>query len=73
MPRDRLVLVEDKGGHEIETDAGVFDANPVFRVPIEDAYIGGSSDPRNGIMMKMFNLVNIGERAGSGVPNMVED
>ena len=24
-------------------------------------------------MMKMFNLVNIGERAGSGIPNMVED
>ena len=44
-----------------------------FRIPIEEAYVGGKSDPRNGTMMKMFNLVNIGERAGSGIPNMVED
>ena len=31
---------------------------------------GGISDPRNKILMKMFNLINIGERAGSGVPNI---
>ncbi len=32
--------------------------------------IGGESDPRNKALMKMFNLINIGERAGSGVPNI---
>ena len=32
--------------------------------------IGGESDPRNKTLMKMFNLVNIGERSGSGVPNI---
>ncbi|HOO28027.1 MAG TPA: ATP-binding protein, partial [Lachnospiraceae bacterium] len=31
---------------------------------------GGVSDPRNKTLMKMFNLINIGERAGSGVPNI---
>ena len=31
---------------------------------------GGESDPRNKTLMKMFNLVNIGERSGSGVPNI---
>ncbi len=31
---------------------------------------GGVSDPRNRALMKMFNLINIGERAGSGVPNI---
>ena len=31
---------------------------------------GGESDPRNKSLMKMFNLINIGERAGSGVPNI---
>lgn len=31
---------------------------------------GGESDPRNKTLMKMFNLINIGERAGSGVPNI---
>ena len=32
--------------------------------------MGGFSDPRNKALMKMFNLINIGERAGSGVPNI---
>ena len=31
---------------------------------------GGESGPRNKSLMKMFNLINIGERAGSGVPNI---
>ena len=31
---------------------------------------GGIYDPRNKVLMKMFNLINIGERAGSGVPNI---
>ncbi len=30
----------------------------------------GISDPRNKSLMKMFNLINIGERAGSGVPDI---
>ena len=29
---------------------------------------GGESDPRNKSLMKMFNMINIGERSGSGVP-----
>lgn len=29
---------------------------------------GGESEPRNKGLMKMFNLINIGERAESGVP-----
>lgn len=32
--------------------------------------LGGESDPRNKALMKMFNLINIGERARSGVPNI---
>ena len=32
--------------------------------------LGGESEPRNKALMKMFNLINIGERAGSGVPNI---
>lgn len=32
--------------------------------------VGGESDPRNKSLMKMFNLINIGERAGSGVSNI---
>lgn len=32
---------------------------------------GGVSDPRNRGLMKMFNLIDIGERAGSGIPMIV--
>ncbi len=32
---------------------------------------GGVSDPRNRGLMKMFNLVDIGERAGSGIPKIM--
>ncbi len=31
---------------------------------------GGISDPRNKALMKMFNLIGIGERAGSGAPDI---
>lgn len=32
---------------------------------------GGVSKPRNTTIMKMLNLIKIGERAGSGVPNIL--
>lgn len=41
-----------------------------FRIDIDTAKSGGVSDPRNGTMLKMFNLIDIGERAGSGIPNI---
>lgn len=31
---------------------------------------GGISEPRNKTIMKMFNLIKVGERAGSGVPDI---
>lgn len=43
-----------------------------FRIDIEAAYIGGNSDPRNETMMKIFSLINVGERAGGGIPDMVK-
>ena len=33
---------------------------------------GGISDPRNKNLMKMFNLLGIGERAGSGIPDIYQ-
>lgn len=41
-----------------------------FRIEIDAAKSGGVSDPRNGTMLKMFNMIDIGERAGSGIPNI---
>ena len=46
-------------------------ANPGYiRTGKKQMRLGGESDPRNKALMKMFNLINIGERAGSGVPNI---
>lgn len=41
-----------------------------FRISIDAAIGGGISDPRNVTILKMFNLIDIGERAGSGIPNI---
>jgi len=58
-----LVIIKSFGKLEV--------ANPgCFRIDIREAVSGGASDPRNATLMKMFNLVNIGERAGSGIPNI---
>ncbi len=45
--------------------------NPGYIRPGKDQMLkGGISDPRNKALMKMFNLIGIGERAGSGVPDI---
>jgi predicted HTH transcriptional regulator len=41
-----------------------------MRVSIEEAIYGGKSDPRNQTLVKMFTLLGLVERAGSGVPNI---
>ncbi|QWT17548.1 putative DNA binding domain-containing protein [Collinsella sp. zg1085] len=52
---------------------GLHFSNPGgFRVGLENAYVGGNSDPRIEMMMKMFTLISIGERAGGGIPDMVK-
>lgn len=41
-----------------------------MRIPIEDAFKGGESDPRNPILHQMFSYLGYGERAGSGLFNI---
>ena len=46
-------------------------SNPgTLRISIEEALKGGVSDPRNPNLFKMFFLIGIGERAGSGLENI---
>ena len=46
-------------------------ANPgAFRVNVQEALVGGVSNLRNELLIKMFNLINVGERAGSGLPSI---
>ncbi|MBP5639014.1 MAG: putative DNA binding domain-containing protein [Victivallales bacterium] len=41
-----------------------------IRTGKEQMLKGGISDPRNKTLLKMFNLIGYGERAGSGVPDI---
>lgn len=46
-------------------------ANPgLIRVGKEQMIHGGISEPRNKVLLKMFNQIGIGEHAGSGVPEV---
>ena len=43
--------------------------NPgTLMMDVEQMLRGGESHPRNKTIMKMFNLINVGERSGSGIP-----
>ncbi len=47
--------------------------NPgTLRVPWADACAGNASDPRNPSLQKMFQLIGFGDRAGSGVPRILQ-
>ena len=50
----------------------VFENPGNIRLGKQQMIKGGISDPRNKALMKMFNLIGIGERAGSGVPDLFE-
>ena len=41
-----------------------------IRIGKKQMLLGGISDPRNKNLMKMFNLLGIGERAGGGIPDI---
>ena len=46
-------------------------SNPgILRIDRQAARSGGISDPRNDLLIKMFFLIDIGERVGSGIPGI---
>ena len=60
------------GGVVVERRPNIISVrNPgTFRIPLDKAEAGGTSDPRNPTILKMFNLIGFGERAGSGISRM---
>ncbi len=40
-------------------------------MPLEKALLGGYSHPRNEGAMNLLHLVKLGERAGTGIPNIL--
>jgi predicted HTH transcriptional regulator len=61
-------------GVVIRKDAtGFVFSNPGrLRIPKQEAIDGGVSDPRNGVILKIFSLIRYGERAGSGLSNILD-
>ena len=53
-------------------DEIIFENPGNFRIELGEALSGGVSSPRNAIILKMLNLLNIGERTGSGIPLIFE-
>ncbi len=62
--RGGLVIIKRRGEITL-TNPGA------FRIALSTARSGGLSDPRNGSMLKMFSMIDIGERSGSGIPNIL--
>lgn len=62
---EQLQLMEEQYGQEEDLYPWIY-----VRTGKKQMRLGCESDPRNKALMKMFNLINIGERAGSGVPNI---
>lgn len=55
----------------VKDPAGFLFRNPgLMRVPAEQALQGGESDCRNRTLHQMFLMINLGERAGSGLPKI---
>lgn len=61
--RQGLVVIKKKDVITLSNPGG-------FRIDIEAAKSGGVSDPRNSLLIKMFNIIDVGERTGSGIPNI---
>lgn len=61
--RQGIVIIKKKDIITLSNPGG-------FRIDVETAKSGGVSDPRNSALIKMFNLIDIGERVGSGIPNI---
>lgn len=55
---------------KLEKDVLTIENPGSIRVGKYQMRLGGQSDPRNKALMKMFNLIGVGERAGSGVPEL---
>src|SRR5690606_30699497 len=61
--RASVLVVKSPGGFSFR--------NPgTMRLPVAQALHGGASDCRNRTLHQMFLLINLGERAGSGVPKI---
>lgn len=55
---------------KLEEDTLILEDSFFIRTRKHQIRLGGDLDPRNKALMKMFNLISVGERAGNGVPEL---
>ena len=48
-----------------------FKNSGLLRIPLEQVYRGGESDCRNKVLQTIFDMVGIGEKAGSGISKIL--
>lgn len=64
---------ERQGTLILRTPSMISFSNPGdMRISFRTAVGGGISDPRNAALMKMFSLIGIGDRAGMGIPDLID-
>ncbi len=61
--RQGIVIEKTKNETMISNPGGL-------RISLAEALEGGISDPRNPVIFKIFSLISVGERAGSGLSNI---
>ena len=54
------------------TDCFEFENPGILRISQEDFFEGNHSDPRNQIIQEIFRMINLCERAGTGVPKILK-
>lgn len=54
------------------SDKIIFRNSGTLRISKEDFFSGGHSDPRNHFIQEMFRMINLCEKAGTGIPKMME-
>jgi ATP-dependent DNA helicase RecG len=72
--REALVNTLIHADHQTTRSISIVNRQDIFifvnpgrlRIPREQLYQGGISDPRNPNLLKMFQMLSLGERAGSG-------
>lgn len=63
----------DQGVSVVKTPDSIVLSNPgSFRIAPDAARSGGVSDPRNSLLLKLLHLIDIGRRAGSGIPRIIK-
>jgi len=71
-----IIHCDFKNTHGIKvirsSDRFVFENGGTLRISRKDFFAGGKSDPRNNTIQDMFRFIKLCERAGTGIPKIMQ-